>query len=116
MTILISNIKIVVIYWHRLLEDTLSKTLKTFPATIITSLRQSGKSTLLKNYFYNKVSFISLDNINFRQLLNSNPYSYLKNQKKSVAIDEIQYIPEILSYIKILIDENGILGQWIITG
>lgn len=103
-------------YWRRLLEKTLTKTLKTFPATIITGPRQSGKSTLLKNYFNKQTSFINLDNINFRQLLDNDPYSYLKNIKKPVIIDEIQYMPEILSYIKILIDEDKKPGQWILTG
>ena len=103
-------------YWRRLLEKTLTKTLKTFPATIITGPRQSGKSTLLKNYFNKQTSFINLDNINFRQLLDNDPYSYLKNIKKPIIIDEIQYMPEILSYIKILIDEDKKPGQWILTG
>jgi predicted AAA+ superfamily ATPase len=81
-------------------------TLKTFPATIITGPRQSGKSTLLKNYFNSQTTFINLGYINFRQLLYDDPYSYLKNLKKPVVIDEIQYMPEILSYIKMFIDKD----------
>jgi predicted AAA+ superfamily ATPase len=103
-------------YWPRLLEQTLEKALKTFPAVVITGPRQSGKSTLVNNYFSHGASFINLDNINFRRLLEEDPYAYLKDLKKPVVIDEIQYMPEILSYIKILIYEQRIPGQWIITG
>jgi predicted AAA+ superfamily ATPase len=116
LTILILNIKMVIMYWPRLLEHTLTKTLKTFPAVVITGPRQSGKSTLVDHFFPKNASFINLDNINFRRLLEEDPYTYLKKLRKPVVIDEIQYMPEIIPYIKILIDEHRIPGQWIITG
>ncbi len=104
-------------YWERLLEKTIKKAEKTFPAIVITGPRQSGKSTLLNEYLsQTKPSIINLDNIEFRQLLQENSIDYLKKLKKPVIIDEIQYLPELASSIKILIDQDRIPGQWFITG
>ena len=117
MTNLIFNVKLVYMYWSRLLEKTLKKTEQTFPAIVITGPRQSGKSTLLNEYLSKKKpTIINLDNIEFRQLLQENSLEYLRKAKKPVVIDEIQYLPEIASSIKILIDENRKPGQWFITG
>lgn len=104
-------------YWPRLIEKTISETEKTFPITVITGPRQSGKSTLLKNYFsQKKVSFIYLDDPVNRSLLADDPLSSLEALKKPVIIDEIQYMPEIASYVKILVDRDRTPGQWFITG
>jgi len=104
-------------YWPRLLEKTIAETEKTFPVTVITGPRQSGKSTLLQHYFAKRdASFISLDDPDFRNLLSDDPLSYLEHLKKPVVIDEIQYFPELATYVKILVDKNRKPGQWFITG
>jgi uncharacterized protein len=64
-------------YWERLLEKTIKEAEKTFPAIVITGPRQSGKSTLLNKYLSpGKPTIINLDNIEFRQLLQENPFRY----------------------------------------
>ncbi len=104
-------------YWNRLLENTLSKTLTTFPVVVITGPRQSGKSTLLHHVFSRTpATFLLLDNPDFRRLLQDDPLSYLEQQQRPVILDEIQYMPELLPYIKILADQDKSPGQWIVTG
>jgi predicted AAA+ superfamily ATPase len=104
------------VYLPRSIEKTLDKVRKTFPAIVITGPRQAGKSTLLLEYLGKIGSYIALDNPQFRQLLADNPLDYLREQKPPVFIDEIQYFPELASYVKILIDERRDPGRWFITG
>lgn len=102
-------------YRKRLIEHMLSEAAKTFPAIVISGPRQSGKTTLLKNIVRNG-TFITLDDPNFRALLSENPIDYLNSLQKPVIIDEIQYMPELTQYIKILIDRDRSPGNWFITG
>jgi len=104
-------------YWPRILQNTIAETERSFPVTVITGPRQSGKSTLLKHYFSRrKATFLSLDDPNFRNLLSDDPLSYLENLPKPVIIDEIQHMPELATFVKILVDNNRKPGQWFITG
>ncbi len=102
-------------YQKRLLESILAEASKTFPAVVISGSRQSGKTTLLKN-FVKDGTFITLDDPNFRVLLSENPIDYLDSLPKPVVIDEIQYMPELAQIIKILIDRDRTPGRWYITG
>ncbi len=102
-------------YRIRLIENVLAEARETFPAVVISGPRQSGKTTLLKN-FVKKGSFITLDDPNFRALLYENPIDYLDALKKPVVIDEIQYMPELTGIIKILIDRDRTPGNWFISG
>jgi predicted AAA+ superfamily ATPase len=104
-------------YLPRLIEPTLSKAEKTFPAIVICGPRQSGKSTLLANYVKtHSTSVLSLDNPEIRRLLLDDPRGILARLPKPVVLDEIQYTPEIVTYVKLLIDEDRQPGQWFITG
>jgi predicted AAA+ superfamily ATPase len=102
-------------YLKRIIENTLTEATKTFPAIVISGPRQSGKTTLLKN-FVKKGTFLTLDDPFFRSLLSENPIDYLDSLQKPVIIDEIQYMPELTQIIKILIDRDRTPGNWYITG
>ena len=104
-------------YLNRLIEPTIKKTCATFPVTVICGPRQSGKTTLLRNMFLNQeVTFISLDDPNYRRLLMEDPVNYFNDLPKPIILDEVQYLPEITTYVKILIDRDRTPGQWYITG
>lgn len=100
----------------RILAKTLINASKTFPAIVLTGPRQSGKTTLLKMLFSDTHNFVSLEDPDIRMRANEDPRGFLQQYKPPVIIDEIQYIPNLLSYIKTRIDENRKPGQWIITG
>ncbi len=105
------------VYWPRLIETVLEEVQKTFPVTVVTGPRQSGKSTLLSMFLKGKgATVINLDDPGFRELLRDDPLSYLKQVQKPVLIDEIQQMPELASYIKILVDRDRTPGTWYITG
>ncbi len=100
----------------RILSHTIKKAIKTFPAVVVTGPRQSGKTTLLKILFSKSHRFVSLENPDIRIRAKEDPLGFLEQFKPPVILDEIQYVPELLSYIKTKIDENRKPGQWLFTG
>jgi predicted AAA+ superfamily ATPase len=100
----------------RTLYKTLLKAARSFPAVIITGPRQSGKTTLLKISFSKTHSFFSLENPDARLRAKEDPINFLNTCKMPVILDEIQYVPELLSYIKTRIDEHREPGRWLFTG
>ena len=104
-------------YYKRMIEGVIGEVRKTFPATVITGPRQSGKSTLLKHVITSPdASYISLEDPNLRTMILENPLAFLEKKRKPVVLDEIQYLPEITTYIKILVDKKRVPGSWFLTG
>ena len=100
----------------RILARVILKAIKTFPAVVVTGPRQSGKTTLLKMLFSNTHRFVTLEDPDIRMRAKEDPLHFLEQYKPPVIIDEIQYVPELLSYIKTRIDEKRKPGQWLFTG
>lgn len=103
-------------YIKRLIEKTILNTLKAFPVLIITGARQSGKTTLLKHLFSNTFNYISLDELDIRSLAINDPREFLARFKAPLIIDEIQNAPQLLPYIKAVVDRERVNGRFIITG
>lgn len=100
----------------RTISKLLRKVIKTFPSVILTGPRQAGKTTLLKSEFKDMYDYASLENPDVRLRAKEDPVGFLGQFLKPVILDEIQYVPELLSYIKSLIDDNRKPGKWILTG
>jgi len=100
----------------RTLASTITKAAKTFPAIVLTGPRQSGKSTLLQKLFGRTHRFINLENPDVRLRAKEDPNAFLDQYSPPLIIDEIQYVPELLSFIKTKIDGQRKPGQWILTG
>lgn len=85
------------------------------PVVCITGPRQSGKTTLVKHLFpdYN---YYNLEFPEHRQFAQSDANGLLKNTDDGIIIDEIQRVPELLSTIQYIADENKLNGKIIITG
>lgn len=104
-------------YINRVLEATILKHLKIFPAVGITGPRQSGKSTMLLNMFKDKYEYISFDDINNIEYFHKDPEGFMNRYNDKIIFDEVQSVPEIFSYIKVLIDKKREKrGRFIITG
>jgi predicted AAA+ superfamily ATPase len=87
-----------------------------FPVVIVTGARQTGKSTLLRHLFPNH-KYITLDYPDIRSLAQNDPELFLDNYGKNIIIDEIQYAPQLLQYIKIRVDEDRAgNGAYLLTG
>ncbi len=101
---------------NREISEKLNQFAKEFPAIVLTGARQVGKSSLLAKLFPN-YQCISLDLPANAELAKFAPESFLTKYNPPLIIDEIQYAPELLRYIKIWIDKHRELrGQFLITG
>jgi len=99
-----------------MLARAILKAMKSFPAIVVTGPRQSGKTTLLKMLFSTTHRFVSLEDPDIRIRAKEDPLRFLELYEPPVIIDEIQYVPELLSYIKTRIDQKRKPGQWLFTG
>lgn len=88
---------------------------KQYPAVTITGPRQSGKTTLCRMLFPD-VSYVNLESIEERAFAMNDPKGFLSRFPEGAVIDEIQRVPDLLSYIQIDIDENKQPGRYILTG
>jgi predicted AAA+ superfamily ATPase len=100
----------------RTLETTIKKAMKTFPAVLVTGPRQSGKTTLLTERFAKSHRFISLENPDIRARVQDDPLGFLEENPPPLILDEIQYTPEFLHYIKSAIDKDRKPGRWLLSG
>lgn len=103
-------------YIRRLIEKSLRDSVKTFPVTLITGPRQSGKTTLVREILGKKYQYVSLDELDIRGFAIEDPKAFLGQFSAPVIIDEIQNAPELLSYIKAIVDKDRKAGQWVLTG
>lgn len=96
-------------YIKRSIEMQLNKLSKGFPVIMITGSRQVGKTTLLNNLQKTKkekINYVSLDNLSVRALAIDDPEMFLERYKAPLIIDEFQYAPNLLSYIKMIVDKK----------
>ncbi len=103
--------------FKRSIEKNFLKAVKTFPVVILTGARQTGKSTLCKTLLKKTHTYISLEDPDLRRQAVEDPRTFLKNFPAPLILDEIQYAPELPSYIQGIVDENrNRYGQYVLTG
>ena len=88
-----------------------------FPAVAVMGPRQSGKTTLVKQVF-SDYAYVTLEDMDKRLAARNDPRDFLSlyAHKKGVIIDEIQEVPELLSYMQGIIDQEYKPGFFILTG
>lgn len=92
---------------QRSLTQKISDLKEKFPILTLTGPRQTGKTTLLKSV-YKDVPYISLEDIDNRNLASSDPRGFLENYPNGAVIDEVQNVPELFSYIQGIVDSKDI--------
>ncbi|MGE3954714.1 MAG: ATP-binding protein [Parachlamydiales bacterium] len=103
-------------YYTRDLEPLIEEALEQFPVLLITGPRQAGKSTLLQQRFA-RYRYVSLDRPDQQQAAQEDPELFLRHHPPPCVIDEIQYAPMLLPYIKVAVDrDRHNYGQYILTG
>ena len=99
----------------RNLEPDLRRAAGQCPVLTITGPRQSGKSTLVKAVFPNH-DYANLESLDTRTFAREDPRGFLNQFRGGVIVDEVQNVPELLSYIQVVVDDNPVRGRWILTG
>ncbi len=106
-------------YIARHMEQKVLDLSKTFSALLITGPRQAGKTTMLKELAAREGigrGYVSLDDLNVRDMAKNDPKLFLQLHQPPVIIDEVQYAPELFTYIKIHVDEHHMPGAFWLTG
>jgi len=101
--------------YKRLINKELLIAAQGYPVVTVLGPRQSGKTTLVRAAFPNK-TYINLEAPDIRSLAESDPRGFLNNLTDGAILDEIQRVPELLSYIQVEVDEHPQAGRYILTG
>lgn len=104
-------------YIKRAITPNLKSAAKEYPVVAIMGPRQSGKTTLARHVFP-KHAYISFEDYDMRSAATNDPRGFLSDypSKQGLILDEIQHVPELLSYIQTIVDTEKKRGFFILTG
>ena len=100
---------------RRALTPHLLAAARELPVVTLTGPRQSGKTTLCRGTFPDK-PYVNLERLDDREIAISDPRGFLGSFPDGAIIDEVQHVPELLSYIQADVDEDDRPGRFILTG
>jgi len=103
-------------YIKRDLEDKIIALSKEYSCVLITGPRQVGKTTVLRQLMDDGREYVTLDDLEERALAKRDPAMFLTMHSTPIMIDEVQYAPELFSYIKMEIDKGAAPGTYWLTG
>jgi len=89
-----------------MIEKTVRETANDFPVIVITGARQVGKSTMMQILKDQNMNYVTLDDLEARSLALKDPKYFLEQYPYPLFIDEIQYAPNLLPYIKMIVDKE----------
>ena len=103
-------------YIKRDIEDKIITLSKEYSCILITGPRQVGKTTVLRQLMDENREYVTLDDMEERSLAKRDPAMFLQLHSTPIMIDEVQYAPELFSYIKMEIDKGADPGTYWLTG
>lgn len=106
-------------YISRAIEKTFLAAVRDFKVVLVTGPRQCGKTTMMKKMAEDENrgrKYISLDDFATRKMAVESPNLFLQVYKPPVFIDEVQYAPQLFSYIKMYVDEYQQPGDIWLSG
>ncbi len=99
----------------RTLQAELESLAQGYPVVTVTGPRQSGKTTLVQQTFPHK-PYVNLEIPDVKEMAHTDPRSFLGKYPSGAILDEIQTVPQLLSYIQGIVDANQEKGFFILTG
>jgi predicted AAA+ superfamily ATPase len=104
-------------YIHRTLEQKIMDISRDYSCVLLIGPRQVGKTTMLEHLMEGSGrQKVTLDDVENRRLAQSDPALFLEMHPAPVLIDEVQYAPQLFSYIKINVDNGAAPGSYWLTG
>ncbi|MES2203988.1 MAG: AAA family ATPase [Pseudomonadota bacterium] len=102
--------------YSRWQKKIIEQALLTRRVVLLNGARQFGKTTVAKQFVNSDTLYRTLDHLATRQFAQNDPHEFVKHAGKMHIIDEIQRAPDLLSAIKLMVDENTRPGQYLLTG
>jgi len=99
----------------RTLESRLLALARKFPVVTVTGPRQSGKTTLCRAAFAD-LPYVSLEAPDIQAFARQDPRAFLAQRRDGAILDEVHRVPELLSYLQVLVDERPAAGRFILSG
>ena len=103
-------------YIKRDIEEKILALSREYACILITGPRQVGKTTVLRQLMDDDRAYVTLDDLEERSLAKRDPAMFLQLHPTPIMIDEVQYAPELFSYLKIEIDKGAKPGTYWLTG
>jgi predicted AAA+ superfamily ATPase len=100
---------------ERSINSTVEKYLMGFPVVAITGPRQSGKTTFLKKKFP-EYQYFNLEDPDIFNIVQDDMGGFIKQNRNKMILDEVQKLPELLSYIQAEVDNSREMGRFILSG
>ena len=100
---------------EREITDHLASLFQQYPIVTVTGPRQSGKTTLCRQVFPD-LTHVNLEQPDRREFAQNDPRGFLEQLGTGAIIDEVQRVPDLLSYLQVLVDEDGRNGLFVLTG
>ncbi|MCX6271973.1 MAG: ATP-binding protein [Bacteroidetes bacterium] len=105
------------VYIKRMIEPVLHSYLETFSVVAITGPRQSGKSTMLRSIFDKTYRYVTFDDYRIVSFFQTDPEAFMMQYSDKVIFDEVQKVPLLFNYLKIVVDnDRSNKGKFILTG
>ncbi|MDD6890240.1 MAG: ATP-binding protein [Bacteroidales bacterium] len=101
-------------YFPRKISEAVADAVRYFSVIVITGPRQSGKSTLC-NHLFEHYRHFNMEDIGLRQAVKTDPKGFLDSCGKEVVIDEVQHVPDLLSYVQLVVDADD-SRRFVLTG
>ena len=101
--------------FRRAIGKELSAAARRMPVVTLTGPRQSGKTTLVRQVFP-RHAYVSLERPDERSRARDDPLGFLSGFRAGVILDEVQRVPDLLSYVQASVDEDARPGRFILTG
>lgn len=99
----------------RTLATALVESARGYPVVSLVGPRQAGKTTLARHTFPDK-PYVSLEAPDIRAFALDDPRGFLSQYPDGAILDEIQRTPHLLSYLQVMVDEDGRSGLFLLTG
>ena len=102
--------------YYRWQSDPIREALKTSRVILLSGARQCGKTTLAKSFSSPDTDYRTLDDVSLREMALSDPKGFVNHAGKLLIIDEVQRAPDLLSAVKLVVDQSNQPGQFLLTG